>query len=101
MIETSQIEITLDANLHDDGVDIKISLLSPLSLDTVSTFDLDPAASKYSIGGNGFNDGDFLSGTVTPSTMPIPETATSIWIVSILSVGFIVHRRSHDAQSQT
>ncbi len=58
------IEITLDANIHDDGVDISLILLQPLTPTTSSSINL--VESKYSIGGNGFHDGLFLSGRISP-----------------------------------
>ena len=58
------IEITLDANIHDDGVDISLVLLQSLTPTTSSSINL--VESKYSIGGNGFHDGIFLSGRISP-----------------------------------
>ncbi len=58
------IEIVLDGSVHDDGVDITLVLVQPLTPTTSSPIDL--GLSKYEIGGNGFHDGLFLSGTVAP-----------------------------------
>jgi hypothetical protein len=60
------IEITLDGSAHDDGVDITLVLLEPLTPTTSSSINL--LRSKYEIGGNGFHDGLFLSGTISPDT---------------------------------
>ena len=60
------IEITLDGSTHDDGVDITLFLIEPLTPTTSSSIDL--VRSKYEIGGNGFHDGFFLSGSVSPDT---------------------------------
>lgn len=58
------IEITLPANLHDDGVDITLKFQYPLTPTTSAP--INPALSKYEIGGNGFHSGGFLSGTIVP-----------------------------------
>ncbi len=62
---TSSIEITLAGNYHDDGVDITLFLLQPLTPTTSASLDL--VRSKYDIGGNGFHAGPFLSGSISPS----------------------------------
>ncbi|XAM00792.1 PEP-CTERM sorting domain-containing protein [Phycisphaeraceae bacterium D3-23] len=64
-IETSQIEVSLDGSFHDDGVDVTLVLQQPFSPDAPAALDLTPNESKYSIGGNGFIDGDFISGAVS------------------------------------
>lgn len=74
-IETTQIEITLDGSFHDDGVDVSLKLLEPFSPFSSASIDLAPTASKYSIGGNGFLDGVFLSGAVSPASVPEPASA--------------------------
>lgn len=61
---TQSIEITLPGSVHDDGVDITLVLAQALTPTTGSPIDL--AESKYEIGGNGFHDGPFLSGTIAP-----------------------------------
>jgi hypothetical protein len=58
------IEITLPGNVHDDGVDITLVLSVPLTPSTSSLINL--VESKYEIGGNGFHDGLFLSGRISP-----------------------------------
>jgi len=58
------IEITLPGSTHDDGVDITLVLLVPLTPTTSSSIDL--VLSKYEIGGNGFFTGLFLSGIISP-----------------------------------
>jgi hypothetical protein len=68
----SSIEITLAGSVHDDGVDITLFLLQPLTPTTTSSIDL--VRSKYEIGGNGFHDGLFLSGSISPTTLtPVPS----------------------------
>jgi hypothetical protein len=76
----SSIEITLEGSVHDDGVDITLFLLQPLTPTTGSALDL--VRSKYEIGGNGFHDGFFLSGSIVPEVvtdvedLPTPPTNT-------------------------
>lgn len=60
------IEITLPGSTHDDGVDITLVLLQALTPTTSSSINL--ILSKYEIGGNGFYDGLFLSGLISPAT---------------------------------
>jgi hypothetical protein len=76
-IEPSQIEITFDGNVHDDGVDIKLVLLEPLTPFTFSSIDTNTNESKYSIGGNGGNDGIFLSGRVVPTNLTLNITGNA------------------------
>ena len=61
----SSIEITLEGSVHDDGVDITLVLLQPLTPTSGSSINL--AQSHFDIGGNGFHAGLFLSGNVLPS----------------------------------
>lgn len=74
-IEPGQIEITFEGNVHDDGVDIKLVLVPALTPFTSSLIDTNTTASKYSIGGNGFNDGFFISGRVVPTNLTLSITA--------------------------
>ena len=64
------IEITLPGSTHDDGVDITLVLLQPLTPTTSSMINLVATdtlnESKYEIGGNGFHTGLFLSGSIAP-----------------------------------
>jgi len=73
-IEPSQIEITFDGNVHDDGVDIKMVLIPPLTPTTSSVINTNHTESKYSIGGNGFYDGFFVSGSVVPTNLSLNIT---------------------------
>ncbi len=61
---TESIEITLPNSTHDDGVDITLVLVQPLTPTTSSSIDL--VLSKYEIGGNGFHTGLFVSGSIVP-----------------------------------
>lgn len=62
---TQSIEITLPGSTHDDGVDIVLVLSIPLAPNTSSLIDL--VLSKYEIGGNGFHDGVFVTGRISPT----------------------------------
>ena len=66
LILRKSIEITLEGSVHDDGVDITLFLSQPLTPTTSSLIDLAETESKYEIGGNGFHDGFFLSGSISP-----------------------------------
>ncbi|MBC8367629.1 T9SS type A sorting domain-containing protein [bacterium] len=60
----NSIELTLPGSTHDDGVDITLFLVEPLTPTTSASVDLD--RSRYEIGGNGFHTGVFLSGSIVP-----------------------------------
>ena len=84
----NSIEITLEGSVHDDGVDITLFLSQPLTPTTGSSIDL--ARSRYEIGGNGFHDGLFLSGSVVPSGVTdvgdistSPETAVAVPTIAL------------------
>jgi hypothetical protein len=62
--DPGSIEITLTNNVHDDGVDITLFLLPPLS--PAETAVIDPSRSRFDIGGNGFYAGAVISGSVAP-----------------------------------
>ncbi len=83
-IEPAQIEITFDGNAHDDGVDIKLVLTELLAPNASSLINTNKTESKYLIGGNGFNDGFFLGGSISPtnatlSLAPDPSGFTLSW----------------------
>ena len=63
-IENKQIEISLDGNFHDYGLDIILKFAAPLSANQSSLIDL--TASFYECCGNGFKDQPFSSGAITP-----------------------------------
>ena len=71
-IENNQIEISLDGNVHDYGLDISLKFVQPLSPTQPSLINL--TTSFYECCGNGFKDQPFVSGSITPvaSSVPIP-----------------------------
>jgi hypothetical protein len=84
------IEITLAGSVHDDGVDITLFLLQPLTPTTSSLIVLvdseELKASKYEIGGNNFHTGSFLSGSI--QVVPEPG-ACLLHLVALLTVGVL------------
>lgn len=77
----SSIEITLEGSVHDDGVDITLFLQEALSPTNGAALDL--ARSKYEIGGNGFHDGVFTSGTIAPTHLSLQLSATDPGLAEI------------------
>jgi len=71
-IENNQIEISLDGNFHDYGLDISLKFVQPLSPTQSSLIDL--STSFFECCGNGFKDQPFTSGSISPvvSSVPIP-----------------------------
>ena len=67
-IEYKQIEISLDGNFHDYGLDISLKFEQPLSLTQSSLINLN--TSFFECCGNGFKDQPFSSGSISP--VPIP-----------------------------
>ena len=63
-IENNQIEISLDNNFHDYGLDIILKFAPSLSATESSLVDL--TKSFYECCGNGFKDQYFSSGSITP-----------------------------------
>mgnify|MGYP001144910960 CR=1 FL=1 len=71
-IEFKQIEISLDGNLHDYGLDIILKY--PLGLSPTQSASIDETISSYECCGNGFKDQDFQSGGMI-SPVPLPAAA--------------------------
>jgi hypothetical protein len=89
----NSIEITLAGSVHDDGVDITLFLLQPLTPTTSASVDL--TRSQYEIGGNGFHTGLFLSGSVSPTiAVPLPPAAWMSLILFCGLVGTLIIRRT-------
>jgi len=76
-IENNQIEISLDGNFHDYGLDIIMKFEQPLSLTQSSVINLD--TSFYECCGNGFHEHFFSSGSITPVVSSIPVPA-AVWL---------------------
>jgi hypothetical protein len=70
-IENNQIEISLEANLHDYGLDISLKFEQPLS--PTQSSPLDPNTSFFECCGNGFKDQPFQSGRIIPSTFLVGD----------------------------
>ena len=70
-IENNQIEISLDGNFHDYGLDISLKYVEPLSPTQSSLIDL--GASFFECCGNGFHDQRFQSGRIIPSTFLVGD----------------------------
>ena len=86
-IEFKQIEISLDGNFHDYGLDI--SLKYPLGLSPIQSASIDETISSYECCGNGFKDQDFQSGGMI-SPVPLPAAA---WLFMSALVGLAVAAR--------
>lgn len=85
------IEITLDGSVHDDGVDITLFLMQPLTPTTSSL--VNHETSKYEIGGNGFHTGKFLSGgSVSPTSIPEPS-AVHLLLSGLAMLGLVTRKR--------
>ncbi len=89
-IENNQIEISLDGNFHDYGLDVSLKFVQPLSPMQSSLIDLN--TSFFECCGNGFKDQPFSSGSITPvvSSIPIPA-ALPLFGSALLLLGFADH----------
>ena len=87
-IENNQIEISLDGNFHDYGLDISLKFEEPLSPTQSSLIDLN--TSFFECCGNGFHDQPFISGSISP--VPIPA-ALSLFVGSLGMLGLLGWRR--------
>jgi len=100
---TESIEITLEDSVHDDGVDIMLVLLHPLTANTSSPINLTNTVSKYEIGGNGFHTGYFLSGSISPTNVTLSMTPASSGFSEISWVpdlpGFVLQETSNLASN--
>lgn len=85
-IENKQIEISLDGNFHDYGLDIIMKFITPLSPTGPSFIDVN--TSFYECCGNGFQDHAFISGSISPdiSSVPVPAAA---WLFGSAILGLI------------
>jgi hypothetical protein len=89
-IENNQIEISLDGNFHDYGLDISLKYVQPLS-PTQSSL-IDPNTSFFECCGNGFKDQSFQSGSILPTIVPEPS-AFHLFLLGLAVFGFVPRRR--------
>lgn len=91
-IEFNQIEISLDGNFHDYGLDISLKFVTPLS--TTQTSHLDLSTSFFECCGNGFKDQAFSSGSIAPviAAVPIPA-AFPLFAGGLSMLGLLGRRR--------
>ena len=75
-IENNQIEISLDGNFHDYGLDISLKFLTPLSHTQPSLINLD--TSSFDCCGNGFHKQDFVSGSISPVVSSVDSDSDGI-----------------------
>ncbi len=80
---TESIEFSFDGNVHGDGVDIMLVLSEPLTPATSALINTNHAESKYSIGGDGFNEGFFLGGSISPTDILLSIEPASPGFVSV------------------
>lgn len=85
-IENNQIEISLDGNFHDYGLNISLKFVQSLSATQSSLIDLN--TSFFECCGNGFKDQPFSSGSISPvvSSVPVP---TAVWLFGSGLIGLI------------
>jgi hypothetical protein len=96
-IENNQIEISLDGNFHDWGLDMSLKFEQPLSPTQSSLIDLN--ASFFECCGNGFKDQNFSSGIISP--VPLLGDMNGDFDVTVadapLLVEALVNRSAYDA----
>lgn len=85
-IENKQIEISLDGNFHDYGLDIIMKFITPLSPTEPSLIDVDE--SFYECCGNGFENHAFISGSISPDISSVPVPA-AVWLFASAILGLI------------
>ena len=85
-IENNQIEISLDGNVHDYGLDISLKFVQPLSPTQPSLINL--TTSFYECCGNGFKDQPFVSGSITSVASPVP-IPSALWLFGSGLLGLV------------
>jgi hypothetical protein len=70
-IQTNSIEISGDGSFHDQGLDIRLVLSQPFNPTQSAPIDL--TLSWFECCGNGFKDQPFISGSISPMAVPIPD----------------------------
>ena len=85
-IENNQIEISLDGNFHDYGLDISLKYEPSLSSTQPSLINL--ITSSFDCCGNGFHKQDFVSGSITPVASSVPLPA-AVWLFGSGLLGLV------------
>ena len=82
-IENKQIEISLDGNFHDYGLDISLKFVQALSPTQSSLINLN--TSFFECCGNGFKDQPFIKGSISPVPIPaaLPLFAGGLSLLSL------------------
>ena len=89
-IEANGIEISGNGDWHDYGLDIKLAFQSPFTATQAAL--LDTSTSSFDCCGNGFHKGVFVSGSVSPTVVPLPASA---WLLGsgLLGLMGVARRR--------
>jgi hypothetical protein len=95
IIEFNQIEISLDGNFHDWGLNVNMKFVQPLSPTQASPLDL--GTSFFECCGNGFHDQPFVSGSINPVIAPVPTPSTYL-LMALGITGLLIYRRSSNKQ---
>ena len=85
-IENKQIEISLDGNFHDYGLDIIMKFVQPFSPTQSSLIDLN--TSFYECCGNGFQNHFFNGGRITSAISSVPIPA-AVWLFGSGLLGLV------------
>ena len=72
-IENNQIEISLDGNFHDYGLDISLKFVQQQPLSPTQSSLIDLNTSLFDCCGNGFKKQPFQSGRIIPSTFLVGD----------------------------
>jgi hypothetical protein len=89
-IESNQIEISLDGNFHDYGLDVSLKFLGSLS--PTLPVSIDAANSSFDCCGNGFEKHDFIGGSISPAVAPVPIPAAA-WLFGSALLGLLALKR--------
>jgi hypothetical protein len=87
------IEFTLTENSDSDGVDISLVFINPLTPTQSTLLNLVPGESKWALGGTGTNH-VFISGGISPVTVPVPAAA---WLFGSGLLGLVGIARRNKA----